>query len=108
MEHGCILMDDLRFEAIAKAKMLEKRQIEDYRKARDKLITNPELRQRALEDDLGDVYEIENNFKEQDAREQAARELKLTDDLEVDESSFDSEASRINFWKDLMSEKLAD
>ena len=65
------------------------------------------MRQIVLEDDVKDLDKIEENFNERDWRIEAGemkprRELKNEDSIDSDGmSSFDSKASRINFWKDI-------
>ena len=48
-------------------------------------------------ENISNLSQIENNFDEKDAK------IKAGDYYDEDElkSSFDSEASRINFWKDI-------
>lgn len=65
------------------------------------------MRQIVLEDDVKDLHKMEENFNERDQRIEAGemkprRELKNEDSVDSDGmSSFDSRASRINFWKDI-------
>ena len=58
------------------------------------------VRSIALDEDIDKLTKIERNFEEFDARVAANDEtINLFND--EDERSFDSEASRYNFWKDL-------
>lgn len=65
------------------------------------------MRQIVLNEDVKDLHNIEENFNERDDRIEAGemkprRRLNNEDSIDSDGmSSFDSKASRINFWKDI-------
>ena len=55
-----------------------------------------EIRKIVLEDSISNLSELENNFNEREDRIKAGVYL---DNNEI--SSFDSQASRVNFWKEV-------
>tara|TARA_B110000285_G_C15014065_1_gene558030 strand:- start:781 stop:1119 length:339 start_codon:yes stop_codon:yes gene_type:complete len=71
------------------------------------------MRRKVIQEDLSeDISAIEDNFNERDVRIKAGemkprRKLRHNDSSESDElssdgmSHFDSDASRVNFWKDI-------
>ena len=56
-----------------------------------------------LQEDVSDLSYIENNFNERDARIEAGDMIDQDKDSQDSDqlSSFDSQASRVNFWKDI-------
>ena len=58
-----------------------------------------QIRQIVMKDDLEDVDKVERNFTEIDARKAAGGEAER--DLSSEDSGFDSEASRYNFWREM-------
>ena len=94
-----LLRDDLNFSCIARNKLFD---LGDLRNAdRIEMVKVPpkKVRAIAIDEDIDKLTKIERNFNEFDARVAANDEtINLSND---DERSFDSEASRYNFWKDL-------
>lgn len=60
------------------------------------------MRSIVLSDDISDLTDHEKNFDEYDIRKLAKDEIPNdSTDERSDYSKFDSQASRINFWKDI-------
>ena len=102
-----LLFEDLQFQSMAKSKMFEKNQFDKGVDVWNNKLKSRELRQIVLEDDVKDLKQVEENFNERDDRIEAGdmrprRELRNEDSVDSDGmSSFDSRASRVNFWKDI-------
>ena len=95
-----IQLDDLQFDAIAKNKLLQQKQVETSENIDQ--MEDLEIRQIVVKDYIRNLEKIENNFDERDARIEAGDNFEYyqqQDSIEI--SSYDSHASRVNFWKDI-------
>ena len=63
---------------------------------------NLDIRQIVVQDYIKNLERVENNFDERDARIEAGDTFEYyqqQDSIEI--SSYDSHASRVNYWKDI-------
>ena len=111
--YGMLLLDDLKFNAVARYKLYKYGDWEKGDLIKDALCRKRSVRKAVLDEDISDLSKIEENFNERDVRikagemkprkERAKKAIgeKSSSSSSDAMSSFDSEASRVNFWKDI-------
>ena len=107
--YGPLIYDDLKFQAMAQHKLVQDGQVELYDQIDENKVKKRDMRRLVLSEDITELSDLEENFNERNARIEAG-DMKPRRRASYNESSnrssdavssFDSDASRVNFWKDI-------
>eukprot|EP00347_Sterkiella_histriomuscorum_P019503 403341380 len=91
---------DLRFETMAKYKSLKKKDVLTHDQITQRVLRRRSIRRLVLEDEIEDLSDLEDNIEEE-GRSQSVDDITEDETQNSGNSSFDSQASKVAFWKDI-------